>query len=101
MNKILFICGKDVRRKYFKEEDIRRLECFAEWDWVECDGGEEFGANPDPDSINRVKEAVADVNGIVLAQGSPKITDAIMLNEFFYESQGSDTKMYRISFDFL
>ena len=30
-----------------------------------------------------------------------KITDAIMLNEFFYESQGSDTKMYRISFDFL
>ena len=78
MNKILFICGKDVRRKYFKEEDIRRLECFAEWDWVECDGGEEFGANPDPDAINRVKEAVTDVNGIVLAQGSPKITDAIM-----------------------
>ena len=30
-----------------------------------------------------------------------KITDAIMLNEFFYETQGSDTKMYRISFDFL
>ena len=30
-----------------------------------------------------------------------KITDAIMLNEFFYESQGYDTKMYRISFDFL
>jgi len=30
-----------------------------------------------------------------------KITDAIMLNDFFYESQGYDTKMYRISFDFL
>ena len=29
-----------------------------------------------------------------------KITDTIMLNELFYETQGSDTKMYRISFDF-
>jgi len=30
-----------------------------------------------------------------------KITGSIVLNDFFYESQGSDTKMYRISFDFL
>ena len=30
-----------------------------------------------------------------------KITDTVMLTDFFYESQGSDTKMYRISFDFL
>tara|TARA_B110000967_G_C18804351_1_gene520173 strand:+ start:204 stop:638 length:435 start_codon:yes stop_codon:yes gene_type:complete len=30
-----------------------------------------------------------------------KITDTVMLTDFFYESQGYDTKMYRISFDFL
>ena len=30
-----------------------------------------------------------------------KITYTVMLTDFFYESQGSDTKMYRISFDFL
>jgi hypothetical protein len=30
-----------------------------------------------------------------------KITKDIMLSDFFYETQGSDTKMYRISFDFL
>ena len=30
-----------------------------------------------------------------------KITDETMLTDFFYETQGSDTNMYRISFDFL
>jgi hypothetical protein len=30
-----------------------------------------------------------------------KITDKILLPDFFYETQGVDTKMYRISFDFL
>jgi hypothetical protein len=29
-----------------------------------------------------------------------KITKDTMLSDFFYETQGSDTKMYRISFDF-
>lgn len=30
-----------------------------------------------------------------------KITDKVVLTDFFYETQGSDTNMYRISFDFL
>lgn len=30
-----------------------------------------------------------------------KITDKTLLTDFFYETQGSDTNMYRISFDFL
>ena len=30
-----------------------------------------------------------------------KITDKTLLPDFFYETQGADTKMYRISFDFL
>ena len=30
-----------------------------------------------------------------------KITDKTLLPDFFYETQGVDTKMYRISFDFL
>ena len=30
-----------------------------------------------------------------------KITDKTLLPDFFYETQGQDTKMYRISFDFL
>lgn len=30
-----------------------------------------------------------------------KITTAILLPDFFYETQGSDSNMYRISFDFL
>jgi hypothetical protein len=30
-----------------------------------------------------------------------KITKETMLSDFFYETQGSDTNMYRISFDFL
>jgi len=30
-----------------------------------------------------------------------KITDKVLLPDFFYETQGADTKMYRISFDFL
>ena len=29
------------------------------------------------------------------------ITEKTLLTDFFYETQGSDTKMYRISFDFL
>tara|TARA_B100001057_G_scaffold500333_1_gene614805 strand:+ start:3684 stop:4118 length:435 start_codon:yes stop_codon:yes gene_type:complete len=30
-----------------------------------------------------------------------KINDKVVLTDFFYETQGSDTNMYRISFDFL
>ena len=30
-----------------------------------------------------------------------KITEKTLLPDFFYETQGADTKMYRISFDFL
>lgn len=30
-----------------------------------------------------------------------KITDKVVLTDFFYETQGSDKNMYRISFDFL
>ena len=30
-----------------------------------------------------------------------KITDKTLLTDFFYEAQGTDTNMYRISFDFL
>ena len=30
-----------------------------------------------------------------------KITDKTLLTDFYYETQGSDTNMYRISFDFL
>ena len=30
-----------------------------------------------------------------------KITNKTLLTDFFYETQGSDTNMYRISFDFL
>ena len=30
-----------------------------------------------------------------------KITDKTLLTDFFYETQGTDTNMYRISFDFL
>ena len=30
-----------------------------------------------------------------------KITDKVVLTDFFYETQGADTNMYRISFDFL
>lgn len=30
-----------------------------------------------------------------------KINDKVVLTDFFYETQGADTNMYRISFDFL
>jgi D-3-phosphoglycerate dehydrogenase len=78
--KILFVCGKEVRQKYFMEKDICRLEQFADWDWVECNGGEPFGANTDPHIIGRVRKAVLDVDGIVVAQGAPQISNHILDN---------------------
>lgn len=42
------------------------------------DGGERFGANPDPAARARLLERVSDVDGIVVCHGAPLIDAAIM-----------------------
>ena len=69
------------------------------------------------DNINLMKQYFESMNYIVNIQifdlknyqfvfpnyfkEQDKITDKILLTDFYYETQGSDTNMYRISFDFL
>ena len=69
------------------------------------------------DNINLMKQYFESMNYIVNIQifdlknyqfvfpnyfkEQDKITDKTLLTDFYYETQGSDTNMYRISFDFL
>ena len=76
--KVLLACNQRVRETYVSPSDVERLEAFADWDWFPCEGGETFGANEDPSLIAALLARVAQINGIVVCHGSPRISAEVM-----------------------
>ena len=78
--KILLVFDQRVRDIYILPSDLDRLEVFADWEWLELEGGENFGPNEDPSAVERLLEGASDVDGIVVCHGSPMVSDQIMAN---------------------
>jgi phosphoglycerate dehydrogenase-like enzyme len=78
--KILLVFDKRVREVYILQSDLERLESFADWDWLELEGGENFGPNENATAIEALRNSVGDVDGIVVCHGSPMVSDEIMSN---------------------
>ncbi len=76
--RVLIVCNRQVRGEYFTDADLKRLEAFAEWEWLESEGGENFGPSEDRRAIERLIERIGDVNAVVVCHGSPRIDAGVM-----------------------
>ena len=60
------------------DEDLKRLEQFAGWDWLACERGSIYEFNDDPKAIAELADRLAHVEGLVLCSGSPRIDGDLM-----------------------
>ncbi len=56
--------------------ELERLSTFADWEWLPSEGDRD--PNDDPAAIARLIERVGDVDGIIVCQGTPRISAEIM-----------------------
>lgn len=75
---VLIVCNGDVRRRYVTAPDLERLERFASWEWVRCEGSRGFAPNEDPDALARLLEAAPRADAIVVCHGAPRIDASVM-----------------------
>ena len=76
--RVLIVCSREVRDLSLLPEDLERLAAVADWEWLELEGGEAFGANEDAGAIGQVMAKVGDVDGVVVSHGSPRISAEVM-----------------------
>lgn len=76
--KLLLICDERVRNNYLPPAEIERLESFADWDWVQMEGGGIYETNTDPEDRARLMERIQDAEGFILCHGGPRIDAEIM-----------------------
>ena len=76
--RVLIVCSREVHDVSFLAEDLERLSAVAEWEWLELEGGEAFGANEDAGAIGQLMARVGDVDGVVVSHGSPRISAEVM-----------------------
>ena len=76
--KVLLVCNQRVRDTYMMASDLERLDAFAEWEWLACEGGDVFGPNEDPAVIAKLLERVGDSEGIVVCHGAPLISKDVL-----------------------
>lgn len=78
---ILLVFDRRVRDVYILPSDLSRLEVFADWEWLDLESGEgreNFCPNEDRSAIERLRENVSHVDGIVVCHGSPMVSEQIM-----------------------
>ncbi len=77
--RMLLVCNRRVRDGYVAPAEIKRLEGFADWEWFACEGGETSSVDEDPDERTvRLGERMADVDGLIVCHGAPRISAEIM-----------------------
>ena len=72
------MCNRGVREASLLAADMDRLSAFADWEWLQLEGGVSFGPNEDPGAVRQLMERVGDVEGVVVSHGSPMISAEVM-----------------------
>ncbi len=78
--KVLLAFNQRVRDTYVAQEDLDRLEKFADWEWFPCEGGGIYDANTDPAAIEGLRQRIAHVDGLVVCLGAPTVNEQILQN---------------------
>ena len=76
--KILLSFDKRVRDNYVEDEQLARLEAFADWDWFECEGGGIYEAANDEETNARLADQIGDYDGMIVCHGSPALSPEIL-----------------------
>jgi len=96
---VLITCNRHVYETYLAPADLERLQGFADWEWLNLEGGEDFRPNEDPEAVARLIEKVADADAIIVCHGAPRIDARVMERaprlKFIGELEG-DRFSYRI-----
>jgi phosphoglycerate dehydrogenase-like enzyme len=77
---VVIACNPTVRENYVTVPDLARLEQFATWEWCELgvDSGN-WGPPPeDPAAAARLKDALANADGLLVCHGAPRVTAEIL-----------------------
>ena len=77
-SRVLLVHNERIGAAYMMPSDLERLETFADWERLVCEGGTDVAANEDPASIARLLDRVGDFNGIVVLRGAPRISAEMM-----------------------
>ena len=77
---VLFAFGQQVRDSFLDPAALARLERFADWHWLLCEGGGRtyFRAHDDPATIALVREQIGAYDALVVCHGAPFIDAAIL-----------------------
>ena len=76
--KVLLAFNEEVRQSYVDDEQLRRLESFATWDWFECDGGGILRANQDAKTKADLVARIGAYEGVIVCHGAPKFDDSVL-----------------------
>ncbi len=72
---ILLAFNKRVRDGYLDPAELDRLESFADWEWLPCEGkGDIYEGNDDAELAGRLRDRLAIIDGLVICHGAPTIT---------------------------
>ncbi len=92
--KILFAFSQHVWDGFVDPVELARLETFADWDWIPCEGGGStyFRAHDDSATSDALREKIGDADALIVCHGAPfvdaKILDAAPNLRFIGELEG-------------
>ncbi len=72
--RVLFAFSEFVHSHYLPSEEVQRLETFADWEWLQCEGGVAYDANDDPALAEVLRERIVSCHALILCHGAPEIT---------------------------
>lgn len=77
---VLFAFGQQVRDSFLDPAALQRLERFADWHWLPCEGGGRtyFRAHDDPATMAQVREQIGPYDALVVCHGAPFIDTALL-----------------------
>ncbi|MEZ4869939.1 MAG: hydroxyacid dehydrogenase [Caldilineaceae bacterium] len=77
---VLFAFGQQVWDGFMDPAELPRLESFADWHWLPCEGGGRtyFRAQEDPATSAAVRDVIAGYDALVLCHGAPWIDGTIL-----------------------
>lgn len=73
---VLLVCNQWIRDTYMRPSDLERLHVFADWEWLQCQGGQSGGANTD--EVTQVIERLGDADSLVVSVGAPRLSAEVM-----------------------
>lgn len=75
---VVIACNRRVRENYLDPDDLKRLEEFANWRWIEFEGGGIQDANTQPEEKAKLAGELAETVALILCHGAPRIDTELL-----------------------